>query len=423
MQQSSPNGQRKAAARGMLDQLTPAKTKKLSEHNPKLQPRFSSGLEELDRVLGGGFVPGSLVALWGEPGGGKSTLCSMVIDHLAGQGKKVLYVAGEESGEQIRLRTDRLGLANSDKVDITTEVEVGSVCAALASGYEFAVVDSIQTLRDAEAASLPGSPSLVRYASEALRRVAKDHGVTILVICQVTKEGNLAGPRQLEHMVDVVLGLEHERYERLRMLRSQKNRFGSTEEVGLFEMTGAGLAEVQDPTTVFLQESDDQHLPGSAVCPVLEGTRPMLVEVQALAEPTGYDRPAARRAQGIDRNRLDMLVAILSQHAGMTLKPGTFDLYLKISGGLRVEEPALDVAVAVAIASAITRRPVRPEVAVFGELSLKGQVRPVVGADRRVKEAAKLGWPKVIAAPKQGTTAAKYLSQVLQQALMPPTAG
>lgn len=346
-----------------------------------------------------------------------STLSSMVVDQLAGSGKRVAYIAGEESGEQIRLRTDRLGLTHSAGIDLSNEIEIGAVCSLLASGYDFAVVDSIQTLYDSELSGAPGSVSIVKQVGQALVRTAKESGVAIFLIGHVTKEGNLAGPRHLEHMVDVVLGIEGERVQAYRVLRAQKNRFGSTNEIGVFEMTGKGMLEVSDPTTIFLQDHD-QQLSGSVICPTVEGTRPMLVEVQALAQPVAFaNAPPLRRARGIDKNRLDMLIAVLQRHGRATLKLGAKDIYVNVSGGLRIEEPAFDLAVCIAIASAASGRPVRKGTSVFGEVSLLGEVRPVSQADRRLVEATKLGWPRVVAGGAQGNESVRYLSQAIHAAL------
>ncbi len=411
-------GRAKAIAKGGAAALSaPAPVRRLSEHSPADYPRFSSGSGEVDRVLGGGIVPGSAIVLSAPPGGGKSTLSSALADHLAGQGKKVLYVAGEESGEQIRLRTDRLGLANSHLIDLAAETEVGAICARIASGYDFAVVDSVQTLSDADLTGAAGSVSIVKQVGQALVRTAKESGAAILLIGHVNKDGNLAGPRHLEHMVDAVLELTGERTQGFRLLRAQKNRFGSTSEVGLFELTGSGLVEVQDATAVFLQEHEGS-VPGAVVCPTIEGSRPIMVEVQALTSPVSGAAPnAMRRCLGIDKNRLDMMIAVLQRHAGMSLKLGSQDIFVEVSGGMRIEERALDLAVCAAIASAASGRPIRQNTAVFGEVSLLGDVRPAGQADRRTAEASKLGWTRVVAGRRQGNVHARSLKTALREIL------
>jgi DNA repair protein RadA/Sms len=411
----SSKGAAKGIAKGGSPAAAPAGVSKLSDHDAADYPRFSAGIGEVDRVLGGGIVPGSAIVLSGLPGSGKSTMMSSTCDFLAGTGKRVLYVAGEESAQQIRLRTDRLGLKNSGQIDMTSDCEVGAVCARIAAGYDFAVVDSIQTLWDGEMNGAPGSVSIVKSVGQALVRTAKESGCATLIVGHVNKDGNLAGPRHMEHMVDAVLELGGERTEAYRILRAQKNRFGATDEIGVFEMTGKGLVEVEDPTAMFLAEHGEQ-MSGSVVCPTLEGTRPLLIETQALASPTHLPTPM-RRARGIDKNRLDLLLAVLGQRSGWNLKLGTRDVYLNVSGGLKIDEPAVDLAVCVAVASAATGRAVRKGVAVFGEVSLLGEVRPVQGADRRCSEAQRMGFGKIVAGPGQGTESVKTLKAALSAAL------
>jgi DNA repair protein RadA/Sms len=416
---SAGSGLSKGAAKGIAkgggNASAPAQVSKLSEHDAAEYPRFSAGLGEVNRVLGGGIVPGSAIVLSGLPGSGKSTMMSSTCDFLAGDGKRVLYVAGEESAQQIRLRTDRLGLNNSGQIDITSDCEVGAVCARIASGYDFAVIDSIQTVWDGELTGAPGSVSIVKSVGQALVRTAKESGCSVLIVGHVNKDGNLAGPRHMEHMVDAVLELGGERTEAYRILRAQKNRFGATDEIGVFEMTGQGLIEVEDPTAMFLAEHGEKTS-GSVVCPTMEGTRPLLIETQALASPTHMPTPM-RRARGVDKNRLDMLLAVLGQRSGWNLKLGTRDVYLNISGGMKIEEPAVDLAVCVAVASAATGRPVKSKLAVFGEVSLLGEVRPVQGADRRVSEAQRMGFTTIVAGPGQGTKSVKTLKAALNEAL------
>jgi DNA repair protein RadA/Sms len=277
------------------------------------------------------------------------------------------------------------------------------------------VIDSIQTVWDGELTGAPGSVSIVKSVGQALVRTAKESGCSVLIVGHVNKDGNLAGPRHMEHMVDAVLELGGERTEAYRILRAQKNRFGATDEIGVFEMTGQGLIEVEDPTAMFLAEHGEKTS-GSVVCPTMEGTRPLLIETQALASPTHMPTPM-RRARGVDKNRLDMLLAVLGQRSGWNLKLGTRDVYLNISGGMKIEEPAVDLAVCVAVASAATGRPVKSKLAVFGEVSLLGEVRPVQGADRRVSEAQRMGFTTIVAGPGQGTKSVKTLKAALNEAL------
>lgn len=415
----SANGKgaaRAIAKSGSAAAQVAAPVKKLGQHSPSDFPRFSTGIHELDRVLGGGVVPGAAMVIAAAPGAGKSTLSSTIVDNLARDGKRVCYVAGEESGEQIRMRTDRMGLSHAHEVDVIAETEVGAICARLAGGYDFAVIDSIQSLWDAELSGAPGSVAIVKEVGHALTRVAKSTGCAILIVGQVTKDNALAGPRQFEHMVDVVLELDGERTTDYRVLRAIKNRFGATHELGVFEMTGKGLMEISDPASLFLHQSDEA-IPGVVCCPVIEGTRPLVVEVQALAAPSPPGGGAMRRPRGIDKNRMDMLVAVLARRAGRNLSVGNFDLYVNVSGGLRIEDPALDLAVCVALASAITDKPVRQGVSVFGEVALTGEVRAVSQADRRANEVERLGWSQSVAGPGQGTTSVKYLAQALKAAL------
>lgn len=344
-----------------------------------------------------------------------STISSQLIDILASKGNRCLYVAGEESGEQVRLRVDRLGLGSSDKIDITGETEIGRVCSRLVSGYDFAVIDSIQTMWDEDSTSAAGSVSIIKNVGQALVRTAKDSGVCLLVIGHVTKEGNLAGPQHLSHLVDAVISLEGEQSQGYRILRADKNRFGSTNEIGVFEMTHDGLIEVNNPTSVFLNEHE-AGLTGVIVCPVIHGNRPVLTEIQALAEPIPDHATPARRALGIDKTRLDILVAILNQHSGMKLRLGSRNLYVQVSGGLKVPDPGVDLAVCLAVASAASGRPVKHGWAAFGEVALTGELRPAGQHERRVMEAQKLGWENVIG-PKGASVNVKNLREALQRGL------
>jgi DNA repair protein RadA/Sms len=354
--------------------------------------RLGTGIGELDRVLGGGLVPGSLVLLGGAPGIGKSTLAGMALANLAGAGQQVLYVSGEESAAQVRRRAERLGEA-ALSVPMLAEPSLESVLAALEAERPAAcVIDSVQTLAIPDSA--PGSVGAVREATSALLETAKRLDITLILIGHVTKEGSLAGPRALEHLVDCVLHFEGERERTFRTLRALKNRFGATSEVGVFEMRQGGLVEVVDPSARFAGEA--QPAPGSVVLCSMEGTRPLLVEVQALVAPTEIV-PPRRTATGVDRNRLALVLAVLTRHAGLSLSSA--DVFVNVAGGVRIDEPGADLAIAMAIASAHSGQALGPgdkPLACFGELGLTGEVRYVAHADRRVAEARKFGLSQVI---------------------------
>jgi DNA repair protein RadA/Sms len=355
--------------------------------------RISTGLAELDRVLGGGLVPGSLVLVGGEPGVGKSSLLLQALHRIAVAGEPVLLVSGEESPAQVRLRAERLG--SVDGISILAETELETVCDAIVEAApRVCVVDSVQTLHSADLSSAPGSVAQVREAADRLARLAKGHGVTVVLVGHVTKEGSVAGPRVLEHLVDAVLQFEGDRYRFLRVLRAVKNRFGSTNEIGIFEMTDAGLEAVADPSSAFAGDADSG--PGSVLLPAIEGTRPILLEVQALAAPSDLAMPR-RAATGFDRNRLSMIVAVLGRHAGIPL--GSSDVFVNVAGGVRVDEPAADLAVALAIVSAHRGAALPARLAAFGELGLTGRLRPVSHVSARLGEASKLGVRDVVAPP------------------------
>ncbi len=355
--------------------------------------RLRTGIGELDRVLGGGLVPGSLVLIGGSPGIGKSTLTSMALGDLAARGVPVLYVSGEESAAQVRLRAERLGPA-ALRVPIVAETDLDRVLATLEAERPGAcVVDSVQVLYDAALSGSPGSVGQVREVAGRLMRVAKERGTAVVLVGHVTKEGSLAGPRVLEHLVDCVLSFEGERERTYRTLRALKNRFGSTNEAGVFEMAEGGLVEVADASERFLAEAT--RGPGSAVLCAMEGSRPLLVEVQALVAPSELV-PPRRVANGVDRNRLALVLAVLARHAGVSL--GSSDVFVSVAGGVRVDEPGADLAIALALASAARGLPLgggRP-VGAFGELGLTGKLRHVSHADRRRAEARKFGLEPVL---------------------------
>jgi len=357
--------------------------------------RIPTGVPELDRVLGGGLVPASLVLLGGEPGVGKSTLLLTALRAISVQ-RPCLLVTGEESAAQVKLRAERLGGAG--EVQILAETELGVVCETLRTlRPAVCVVDSVQTLHASELGSAPGSVGQVREAAARLLRVAKECGVATILVGHVTKDGSVAGPRVLEHLVDCVLQFEGDRYHAHRVLRAQKNRFGSTNELGVFEMTGAGLEGVPDPSEVFGRTVPGE--PGAAVACALEGTRPLLLEVQALVARSELALPR-RVATGVDPKRLALIVAVLARHARLPL--GQADVFVNVAGGVRIDEPGADLAVALAVASAARRTPVRVGLAAFGEIGLTGRLRAALQAERRLEECAKLGLTVVLA--PAGTT-------------------
>lgn len=356
------------------------------------EPRIRTGMQELNRVLGGGVVPGSLILVGGDPGIGKSTLLLQLSSALAASGQKALYISGEESIKQTKLRADRLGVASSD-LFVLCETNMELIEEAIKEiEPDFLVIDSIQTVYHPAVTSAPGSVSQVRECTSWFMRIAKGMGIATVLVGHVTKEGAIAGPRLLEHMVDCVLYFEGERHNTYRVLRAVKNRFGSTNEIGIFEMKETGLREVENPSEWFLSERP-LGVSGSIVVASMEGTRPVLVELQALVSATNFPSPR-RMATGIDHNRLSLIIAVLEKRMGMFLQ--SQDAYVNVAGGVKLDEPAVDLAIAVAIASSFRDQPTRPEDVVFGEIGLTGEVRAVSRIEQRVMEAKKLGFKRVI---------------------------
>ncbi len=378
---------------------TAARPVRLSQVGSKQAKRLATGIGELDRVLGGGLVPGSLLLIGGEPGIGKSTLTLQVCQELAKAGMKVLYVTGEESGEQVRLRAERLS-AGSDNIYILCAIDLDDILAATEElGPGLLVVDSIQTVFRSSLTSAPGSVGQVRECTAELLRLAKSRTITTFVVGHITKSGAVAGPKTLEHMVDTVLYFEGEGFQQYRIVRAAKNRYGSTNEIGVFEMTESGLLEVANPSEFFLS-GRRPDVSGSAVVSTIEGTRPLLVEIQALAAATPYALPQ-RVATGFDSRRLSMLLCVLERRAGIS--SAAQDIFVNIAGGLRIQEPAADLAVIAALASSIRNQPLPPHAAFIGEVGLGGEVRSVARTESRIAEAARLGF-KTVLLPRRSIT-------------------
>src|SRR5246127_5096597 len=356
-------------------------------------PRLPSGIAELDRVTGGGFVRGSVLLVGGDPGIGKSTLLIQTAAALARTGHRAVYISGEEAVAQVRLRAERLGLIGA-KVELAAETSVEDIVATLGEGKppRLVVIDSIQTMWTDSIDSAPGTVTQVRGSAQALIRFAKRSGAAVILVGHVTKDGQIAGPRVVEHMVDAVLSFEGEGSHQFRILRAVKNRFGPTDEIGVFEMTGSGLKQIANPSELFLSERD-LGSPGTAVFAGIEGTRPLLVEIQALVAPTTLGTPR-RAVVGWDQSRLSMVLAVLEAHCGVRLSG--HDVYLNVAGGLRIQEPAADVAAAAALVSSLARAPLPADAVYFGEVSLSGAVRPVAQTAARLKEALKLGFARAI---------------------------
>jgi DNA repair protein RadA/Sms len=360
--------------------------------------RLSTGIGEMDRVLGGGLVPGSVVLIGGEPGIGKSTLLLQAAGNIAEAAGMVLYVTAEESAEQVKIRAERLGISSS-RLYLYPESDLDTIVEAI-NGLKPAlvIVDSIQTIASEQLTSVPGSISQVRDGANRLHRIAKSLHIPIFIIGHVTKEGSVAGPRALEHIVDAVLYLEGERFHTYRLLRGAKNRFGATHEVGVFEMQGEGMVEIPNPSALFLNERGPRST-GTAVVVSMEGTRPLLVEVQALTSTTAFGTPRVT-TNGVDHNRLVMLLAVLTKRVGLLLY--NHDVYVNVVGGFSLDEPGIDLGVAAAVASSFKERQVPPDVALIGEVGLSGEVRSASRVALRVREAAKLGFRRCIV-PKSGT--------------------
>ena len=353
--------------------------------------RLPTGIEEFDRVLGGGLMPGSVILIAGDPGVGKSTLMMQ----LARSEKlgKILYVTGEESRAQVRVRAQRLGIKDLDRLFVLAETDLDAIQKAVSEfNPPVLIVDSIQTIYHPDIMSAPGSVSQVRECAAKLAQLAKVSGTAVFIVGHVTKDGTAAGPKVLEHIVDAVLQLEGERHYAFRILRAYKNRFGSTNEIGIFEMHEAGLVEVENPSEIFLSERS-YGASGSTVTAAIEGTRPILLEVQALVTPTGYSVPQ-RTATGLDYRRLSIILAVVEKRMG--LKLGAFDVFLNIAGGVRIDEPAVDLAAAISVISSYRDIPVDSSTLVIGEVGLAGEVRSVSQIERRVQEAAKLGFKRAI---------------------------
>ena len=391
--------------------------------------RTLSGLNEFDRVIGGGFVPGSAILLGGDPGIGKSTILMQAAAALAARGKRVVYISGEEAIAQLRMRAARLGLSDAP-VQLGAETNVEDIIATLKSeqsdGHvDLVIIDSIQTVWSPVIESAPGTVSQVRASAQDLIHYAKSADTSLVLVGHVTKEGQIAGPRVLEHMVDTVIYFEGDRGHHFRILRAVKNRFGPTDEIGVFEMRGAGLVEVANPSALFL-EAREENVPGSVVFAGLEGMRPLLVEIQALAAPSSLATPR-RAVVGWDSNRLSMVLAVLEARCGLSFAGR--DVFLNIAGGLKINDPAADLAVAAALISSICNQPLAPNSVTFGEISLSGAIRPVSQTGLRLKEAAKLGFhtantalPANIEKPPLEVNNLEKLADLLKQMNITPAA-
>lgn len=383
------------------------KARKIGEIPTQLETRYTSEMPEFDRVLGGGIVPGSLVLIGGDPGIGKSTLLLQLSHVLSQGGRTLLYISGEESSTQIKLRAERLG-TTQETLYVLSETDLDLALRSVEElKPDFLIVDSIQTVYRPAFTAAPGSVSQVKECTSLLLRIAKSLNIATFIVGHVTKDGNLAGPRMLEHMVDAVLYFEGERHHTFRVLRAVKNRFGSTNELAIFEMTEAGLQEVSNPSEMFLSERSERT-PGSAVVAALEGTRPLLLEVQSLVAATSFGNPR-RMATGADHNRMNLIIAVLERRLGLQLQ--TSDAYVNIAGGVKVDEPAVDLGVALALASSFRDRPLASGDVYIGEVGLTGEVRSVTRLEQRVREADKLGFTRCIV-PSHSLKGWKYSGNI-----------
>jgi len=398
-----------AAARFASVSGKPSTVRQLGAIEARSVPRFPTGIEEFDRVLGGGLVPGGVILLGGDPGIGKSTLLLQAMAAI-GAAKKALYVTGEESVDQIALRAQRLALINAP-ISLLAEVALESIVASIdAEAPEVVVVDSIQTIYTAALTSAPGSVTQVRECAAQLTRLAKERGTVVIFVGHVTKDGAIAGPRVLEHIVDTVLYFEGDTHSSFRLVRAIKNRFGAANELGVFAMTERGLKGVANPSALFLSQHADA-VPGSAIVATLEGSRPLLVEIQALVDPVQGGVPR-RLSVGLDPQRLALLLAVLHRHGGV--ETGGYDVFVNAVGGVRIAEPAADLAILLAVHSSLTGRPLPAKTLVFGEVGLAGEIRPVQRGQERIREAAKLGFRQFLIPnlnkPKQAIDGAKIIT-------------
>ncbi len=385
-----PEIKRGKGERGFVSSLAPPQPiTKIQSGNAA---RTSTLISEFDRVLGGGIVPGSLILIGGDPGIGKSTLLTQVANNLSREAGRTLYVSGEESVEQIKIRSDRLGVA-TDELLLATETNIEAIAHFIETTKpKYVIIDSIQAVHHPDIFSASGTVSQVKNCCSVLARIAKSTGIPIFIVGHVTKEGALAGPRVLEHMVDTVLYFEGDRHMTYRILRAVKNRFGSTDEIGIFEMQEVGLTEVANPSEMLLSERP-KHGAGSVVTSTIEGSRPLLVEIQALVAPSYYASPR-RMTTGVDHNRTLMILAVLEKRVGMSL--ANQDVYVNVAGGLKILEPAVDLAIALAVASNFRELPIDPETIVLGEIGLAGEVRTIGQMEKRLKEAGRLGFSQAI---------------------------
>lgn len=385
-----------------------SKVYSLGEIKNDTEHRFDTGLTELNRVLGGGLVKGSIVLLSGDPGIGKSTLLLQICEPL-GKNLKILYVSGEESAHQIKIRANRLNVF-SNSLSILCETDAQYICEVISSEKpDIVMIDSIQTMNIPELNSTSGSITQVRETTNLFMRTAKTLNIPMIIVGHVNKDGNIAGPKVLEHIVDSVLYIEGDRNLSYRILRAVKNRYGSTNEIGMFEMTDEGLQEVENPSMMLIS-GKPKNTSGSCVACIMEGTRPIMAEVQALVTPTGFGNPR-RMASGVDYNRMAMLLAVLEKRAGYFV--GNMDCYLNIIGGLKIDEPAADLSIALAIVSSLKDYAVKEDVLAFGEIGLGGEIRAVNSCEQRIKEAAKLGFKKCIV-PKYNLTKMKNIKEKIE---------